>query len=105
MMEVNGQRLEFQITPHDSCVVQPCGNLVVLAPPADERLVEAVDSDQIALPVRLVAAADGPLPGALLEHQRTQEAVANGVPAPTDVTREESQLQLAPLQHPGRGVG
>ena len=72
MVQVNGQRLELQVAPAYSGVVQARGNLIVFPPPAHKSLIEAVDPDEIAFPVGLVATADGALPGALFEDQPAQ---------------------------------
>jgi hypothetical protein len=90
MVQVDRQRLKLQIAPADARVVETRGNLVVLAPPADEGFVEAVHSEQVALPVGLVAATDGSLAGTFVEHEPAEQKVADGVAAAADVWGEES---------------
>jgi hypothetical protein len=84
MMEVNGQRLELEIAPADTDIVEASRDLVVLAAPAHERLVETVHLQQVALPVRLVATADGVLSNTPPEQHPAQQQTADRVTAPTD---------------------
>ncbi len=100
MVQVNGESLKFQIAPVHSRVVQPGSNLVVFTTPTREGFVEAVDADEIAFPVRLIAATDRVLSGALAENQSAQQETAHYVAAAPDVRREETQVELPLCQHP-----
>src|SRR5262249_2933443 len=77
---------------------KPRGDFVVLASPSDAGLIESVHTQQIAFPIRLIAAADRALARSFPEKEPAQKKAAQSVAPPTDTARKETQLQ-APLPH------
>src|SRR3954470_24959334 len=59
MPQVKRDATEQQALSANAGMLQPQAQLLVLRPPADELLVEAVDAHQIVAPEALVAALDG----------------------------------------------
>jgi hypothetical protein len=105
MMEMDRERLELQITPAHTDVVEARGDLVVLTAPPDEGFVEAIHVQQIALPVRLVAATNRALSHAFPEQHPAQGQVADRVAAATDAGRKESQIHTSIAQHARGRIG
>jgi len=105
VMQMNRKRVKLEVAPAYTGVVQPRGDLVVLATPAYERLVEAVDTDKITFPIRLIAPTNGMLPHPLAEHEPAQQDVANGVAPAPDIWSKKSQIHTPVVQHTCRSRG
>lgn len=100
MINVNGKRGELQIATLNANVVEPGGNLIVLATPADHALIESIHLDQVRPPACHVATANCFLIGTLAgEHERAKQPVANRMTTSFDMRREETDIEKTFAQY------